>query len=164
MGKNVTIYLPDEVAQKMDKLPEVNWSEICRKAITEYVETRTQTDLTSVITRLKNESKTDYTKGKLVIYEDVAPKLSIQDLERTAEVIDIAVIIAGSYEPALVGDSKKLSPEEAQAMTIGNMRHSLRKFRRNLGAKVPDDFSDSYVEGAIAATKEIYKQVKSRSL
>jgi hypothetical protein len=40
VGKNVTIYLPDEVAQKMALLPEVNWSEICRQAITGYVETR----------------------------------------------------------------------------------------------------------------------------
>jgi len=164
MGKNVTIYLPDEVAQKMDKLPEVNWSEICRNAITDYIETRTQTDLTSIITRLKKESKTDYTKGKLVIYEDVAPKLSIQDLERTAQDIDRDTIIAESYETDLIDGSKKLSPEEAQAMTIGNMRHSLRKFKRTLGAKIPDDFSDSYVEGAITAIKEIYKQVKSRSL
>jgi hypothetical protein len=40
VGKNVTIYLPDEVAQRMVLLPEVNWSEICRQAITNYIEAR----------------------------------------------------------------------------------------------------------------------------
>ncbi len=164
MGKNVTIYLPDEVAQKMDKLPEVNWSEICRNAITDYIETRTQTDLTSIITRLKNESKTDYTKGKLVIYEDVAPKLPLKDLEHWASNVDIASIIGLSYNPGPFGHEPKLDLEEAKAIAIASMRRGLELFQHNLGAKVPKDFSDSYIEGAIAAFKEIYKRVKSRSL
>jgi len=33
MGKNLTIYLPNDVAKKMENFPEVNWSEICRKAV-----------------------------------------------------------------------------------------------------------------------------------
>lgn len=164
MGKNVTVYLPDEVAQKMETLPEVNWSEICRKAITDYIEARTETDLTSVISRLKNERKTDYTKGELAIYEDVAPKLSIQDLEYYASRVDENTIIGRSYEPDAIGGTRKLYPEEAKAIAIDNMRHALGVFKRKLGAKIPDNFSDSYVEGAITSIKEIYKQVKSRSL
>ena len=164
MGKNVTVYLPDEVAQKMDTLPEVNWSEICRNAITDYIQTRTQTDLTSIITRLRSEGKTDYTKGKLLIYEDVAPKLSIEDLEHTAKGVDRDTITARSYEPELIGGSKKLYPEEAKAIAIDNMRRFLHEFRHDFGAKVPNNFSDSYVEGAIAAIKEIFKRVESQSL
>ena len=40
MPKNVTVYMPDDVAAKMATLPEVNWSEICRQAITSYIEAR----------------------------------------------------------------------------------------------------------------------------
>lgn len=40
MPKNVTIYVPDELAKKMEELSEVNWSEVCRKAIAEYIKAR----------------------------------------------------------------------------------------------------------------------------
>lgn len=38
--KNLTISLPDELAKEMDKLPEVNWSELCRQCIHEYIQRR----------------------------------------------------------------------------------------------------------------------------
>jgi hypothetical protein len=37
---NVTISVPDELKAEMDKLSEVNWSEISRKAISEYIAQR----------------------------------------------------------------------------------------------------------------------------
>lgn len=37
---NVTISVPEKLKAEMDKLPEVSWSEICRKAITRYVNER----------------------------------------------------------------------------------------------------------------------------
>jgi len=161
MGKNVTIYLPDEVAQKMDKLPEVNWSEICRKAITDYIEARTQTDLTSVITRLKNESKTDYTKGRLIIYEEVAHKISLTDLERYGEQVDIISIVAHSYDPE---SQTKMGPQEAEAIAISNMERVLRYFKHDFQAKVPDIISQSYVEGALSALRDLYERVKKPSV
>jgi len=162
LGKNITIYLPDEVAQKMEKLPEVNWSEICRKAISDYIETRTQTDLTSIVARLKNERKTDYTKGEILIYEEIAPKLKLKDLEHYATSVDQAAIIAESRDP--FSSRPTMTLEQANAVAIVFMRNVLRKFKRTLGANVPDDFSDSYAEGAMSAIKELYERVKSRSL
>jgi len=38
--KNVTILIQDELAEKMRKFPEVNWSEVCRKAIDNYIKER----------------------------------------------------------------------------------------------------------------------------
>lgn len=37
---NVTISVPDELKAEMDTLSEVNWSEICRNAISKYIEQR----------------------------------------------------------------------------------------------------------------------------
>jgi hypothetical protein len=160
LGKNVTIYLPDETAQKMEKLSEVNWSEICRKAINDYIETRTQTDLSSIITRLKNEHKTDYTKGEILVYEEIAPKLSLKDLEHYATGVDTAAIIVESRDP-LTGKTK-ITPDQANAIAVTFMRNALRKFKRTLSANIPDDFSDSYAEGAVSAFKDIYLRVKSK--
>jgi predicted transcriptional regulator len=160
LGKNVTIYLPDETAQKMEKLSEVNWSEICRKAINDYIETRTQTDLSSIITRLKNERKTDYTKGEILVYEEIAPKLSLKDLEYYATGVDTAAIMVESRDP--LTSKAKITPDQANTIAITFMRNALRKFKRTLSVNIPDDFSDSYVEGATSAFKDIYQRVKSK--
>ena len=40
MVKNVTLSVGDEIAEKMKEYPEVNWSEIARKAIIEYITQR----------------------------------------------------------------------------------------------------------------------------
>lgn len=40
MPKSVSIYVPDELVGKMEKLPEVNWSEIARQSIEDYIEKR----------------------------------------------------------------------------------------------------------------------------
>lgn len=37
MGRNVTVYVPDDVAERMARFPEVNWSEVCRRAIVDYL-------------------------------------------------------------------------------------------------------------------------------
>jgi hypothetical protein len=40
MPKSISVYVPDDLVEKMDKLPEVNWSEIARQSIEEYIEKR----------------------------------------------------------------------------------------------------------------------------
>ena len=37
---NLTINVPDQLKAEMDTLSEVNWSEICRKAISRYIAQR----------------------------------------------------------------------------------------------------------------------------
>ena len=37
---NVTISVPEKLKAEMDKFPEVSWSEICRKAISQYISER----------------------------------------------------------------------------------------------------------------------------
>lgn len=44
MSKNMSIYIPAELAVKMNEFPEVNWSEIVRVSIEDYVLNRHQSD------------------------------------------------------------------------------------------------------------------------
>ncbi len=44
MPKSISIYIPDELADRMGKLPEVNWSEIARQCIENYIEQRKPTE------------------------------------------------------------------------------------------------------------------------
>lgn len=42
MPKNVTISISDELARKMDAMPEINWSEVCRQCISKYIDKRSE--------------------------------------------------------------------------------------------------------------------------
>jgi hypothetical protein len=63
MPKNVTISLPDELADAMAKLPEVNWSAVARDAIDNYVKMREKPDLAEVVQLLIKQRGSDYARG-----------------------------------------------------------------------------------------------------
>ncbi len=44
MPKNISIYIPDELLKRMNKFQEVNWSEIARDAIVDYLDGRIRID------------------------------------------------------------------------------------------------------------------------
>jgi hypothetical protein len=63
MTKNVTISLPDELADAMAKLPEVNWSAVARDAVENYVKMREKPDLAEVVQLLIKQRGSDYARG-----------------------------------------------------------------------------------------------------
>ena len=40
MTKNLTVSIPDDLKTEMDKYPEVNWSQVAKKAIETYIKER----------------------------------------------------------------------------------------------------------------------------
>lgn len=38
LPKNVTVSISDDLAEKMDEMKDINWSEVCRRAIAKYIE------------------------------------------------------------------------------------------------------------------------------
>lgn len=83
MGKNISIYISDELAEKMENLAEVNWSEVARKGIEDYVEARTHVNIAPILLRLKREKTELYNRG----YEygmDIAKEIEFLRLERFA--------------------------------------------------------------------------------
>ncbi len=87
MAKNVTIAIPNELNKKMDQLEEVNWSAVARKAIEEYLETRTHPELESIIQRLTKEKKEEYVKG-VKTATSIATTASYLDLNQVFEHYD----------------------------------------------------------------------------
>jgi len=161
MGKNVTIYLPDDVAEKMEKFPEVNWSEICRKAITDYIETRSQVDLGPIIERLKKERNLDYQKGQIFMYNEVIPKLSWGDVEVLRQRVDQKLL---QQKPPLLGE-EPIGQLAAEQSAIRNMHHYLTWFAEENQIKLPECTSlsfDSFYEGAVDALMDIYKRAKGK--
>jgi len=162
MGKNVTIYLPDDIAEKMEKFPEVNWSEICRKAIVDYVETRSQTDLGAIIERLKKERSEGYRKGQLFMYGEVIPKLSWEKIEFLRKRVDARLF---QEDPGMFGD-ERLGPVGAEHVAVQNMRFHLGRIAKELNVTIPKDLSfssdDSFYQGAIDALMDVYNRVKGK--
>ena len=152
MGKNLTIYLPDDVADKMEKFPEVNWSEICRKAVIDYINTRSQVDIAAILGRLKKERGQDYRQGQTFAYEKVIPKLSWRDFELHCPRFDAKVI---------VGFSEDITYEAAELEAISRVKRYLKYLaeeRKIVGA--PENPSDAFCQGFIAALMDLYKRVK----
>jgi hypothetical protein len=157
MAKNVTIYLPDDVAERMAKFAEVNWSEICRKAVIDYLDTRSHVDLASILEKLKNERNEDYKQGKILLYSKIASKL-------TWEIFQIwyprfsKKILTSMNELGEEG----LTPERAELAAVNEMRYWLRKFSKENNIDFPDDVSDAFCEGAIEAFLDIYKKARPK--
>lgn len=162
MGKNVTIYLPDDVAEKMESFPEVNWSEICRKAINDYIETRSHVDLGPIIERLKKERNDNYRKGQLFMYSEVIPKLSWEYIEFLRKRIDIKLL---QEEPGPLGE-EPLGPVGAEQVAIRNMSFHLAKWAEQNKVKLPEGLpplsADPFYQGAIDALMDVYKRAKSK--
>lgn len=159
MGKNVTIYLPDDVAERMEKFPEVNWSEICRRAIVDYIETRSQVDLGPIVERLKKESDELYRKGQVFMYSEVIPKLSWEDIEFMRKSVDAQLLLE---EASSTGEGP-LGHVGAEQLAIENMQFRLSRWAEQNNVKLPKLpalSADSFYKGAIDALMDVYKRVK----
>jgi hypothetical protein len=136
----------------MESFPEVNWSEICRKAVLDYINTRSQVDLAAILRRLKNERGQDYRQGQAFALEKVIPKLSWKDFELHCPRFDVKVI---------VGLSDGMTYEAAEREAIFRVQRYLKDLaeeKKILGA--PESPSDAFCEGFIAALMEVYNRAK----
>jgi len=155
----VTIYLSDEIAGKMEKYPEVNWSEICRKAVVDYVDTRSHMDIGPILEKLKTERNEAYKQGQILFYQ-VAPKMNLRDFEMWYPRVSTAIL--EGREGGLLGDSPSLSPEVAVYQATRGMERMMGGFCRDNNIPYPQDASDAFWEGAIAAFMNVYSKVKPK--
>jgi len=63
LPKNLTISIPDELADAMDKHQEVNWSAVARDSIENYVKMRERPDLAEVVQQLVKDRGAEFVKG-----------------------------------------------------------------------------------------------------
>ena len=157
--KNVTIYLSDEIAGKMEKYPEVNWSEICRKAVVDYVDTRSHIDIGPILEKLKSERNEAYKQGQILFYH-IAPKMNLRDFEIWYPRVSTAIL--EGREGGSFGDSPSLSPEVAALQATRGMAQMMGAFCRENNISYPSNASDSFWEGAIAAFMNVYTKVKPK--
>jgi hypothetical protein len=83
-GKNITVYLPQETAAKMDELKEVNWSQICKSAIESYIKARKSVNpaVGVKMAQMKQAEEADGYKFGCELASEVVSKLSYPELYR----------------------------------------------------------------------------------
>jgi len=79
MVKNLTLSIPDELAEKISSFQEVNWSAVARRCIERYVEARLTPELSGLMEKLREEKGQEYILGrKLAI--DITDELGYKGL------------------------------------------------------------------------------------
>jgi len=63
MGRNVTVQVGDELAGKMEKLPDVNWSEVVRGCLETYCRVRLNSDIEALAKKMKEQKEEAYSEG-----------------------------------------------------------------------------------------------------
>lgn len=152
MGRNVTIYIPDDMVELMDRLKEVNWSEVCRRAIAGYLATRSAPNIEAVLTRLKDERGQEYSRGYKLAAE----------LSRELPYRELARLVEGWEEKR---DELQSKPEEKGGMAI--LASVAREWRSYWRGAIPGpyrDASEDFIKGFENAVFELYKEVRGESL
>ncbi|GEM_PF-1034781 len=152
MGRNITVYLPEDIIGLMGKFPEVNWSEVCRKAILDYVNTRTTPNLEATVARLKSERTDEYGRGY---------KLGL-DLARELPYRELAKIVEGWEEK-----NSELMRFEAESSDIPQPISRAQEYRRYWRNVIPVPYRDGgkdFIEGFAQSLTEVYKETAGETL
>jgi len=141
----------------MEKFPEVNWSEVCRSAVIDYISTRSLNDFGETLAKLRTESMEDYNQGRLFFYK-LAPQMTLSDFEKWYPEINKKIIEKKiSPAPGLIFEREPYW-EAAELQAIREMRNKLREFCKSKKLEAPKRMSDAFCKGAIRAFMQVYRR------
>ena len=69
MPKNVTVQIGDDLLEKMDALPDVNWSQVVRKCIEKYCVARLNPNIEALIKKMKDQKGEAFANGQELALE-----------------------------------------------------------------------------------------------
>ena len=78
---NMTLSIPEDLFEEMNKIPEVKWSEVARDAISKYIQIRKTPDLGPVIEKLSASKNQQYQLG-YDFAKTIAQSHSYDDIEK----------------------------------------------------------------------------------
>lgn len=155
-AKNLTLYIPAEVAKKMDKLQEVNWSKIARDAIETYIEDRLQTSISpETLSRLRKEKGEEFANGKKYVTEEIIPKVTYKKLARFFERVNSNAIQAREYAAAMEGNI----PAEMLSLSPYFEEEALKLIKQFFG-KPLQDATEQFAKGALSVLDETWKKLE----
>ena len=78
----MTLSIDDELAEKMEEMKEVNWSQVARESFASYIATRKEPELSPIIKKLEKERSQQYAKGfdRAVTYASEKPYEDMEEI------------------------------------------------------------------------------------
>jgi len=162
MGRNVTVQVGDELAGKMEKLSDVNWSEVVRGCLETYCNVRLNSDIEALAKKMKEQKEEAYSEGykaalewfkqEDVTYKDVNAIFNeIADFESEfdREVEDKY----GSWESA--NDEDPLLGERYDKEEHRLWKGKVEEITKELSDAY--DITDAFIEGFKAALRKLLK-------
>jgi len=154
MGKNVTVQVGDDLAAKMEKLPDVNWSQVVRNCLQRYCGIRLNANIEALMQKMKVQKEEAYSegykaalewfKGEEIRYEDVNE--IFQELSKDkAEFYELTDWESIAEEE---GVFPLWEPKERHFWTM--------KIERLL--EEPHTISDAFIDGFEVALRELEKE------
>lgn len=152
-GKNVTIYVPDDLFRRMETLSDANWSEVCRRAIANYIDTRTNVNIEALVARLKEEKSREFVRGYRLAYE----------VSKEASYREIAGLVEGWEDIRDEITSLPLKDSSVDEEGAGALRNQewRRYWRKSIPLlhDTPLEINEEFVEGFVNGLYEIYQKV-----
>lgn len=156
-SKNLTLYIPADLAKKMEKLPEVNWSKIAQHAIESYVEDRLQSSIPSeTLIKLRKEKGQEFANGKKYAVERILPTIMYKKL---ADFFHRAQAEAESERRNYAAAHEM--PIEVLGLYQFYKEVSLRIIRWFFG-KLPEDTSEEFAKGVLSIIRETWKKLEEK--
>jgi hypothetical protein len=152
-AKNLTLYISAELAEKMEKLPEINWSQVAREAIQRYIDERLNSALPlEIVARLRKEMGDEFTSGKLLVTEKLVPIVSYRTLEAFfTKARDMEI-------KACEQDAKELGVDYADVNF--DLENSAVKIIKDYFPQIPRDASIRYCKGVFKVLNEVWEAIQ----
>lgn len=126
MPKNLTIAISDELAKEMETMPEINWSEVCRQAISNYIDEKKAKRKGELTRELET-----YLSPKLTQLEEEKERIKKAEIERFTKKWGEPDSVHPDIEPPYVNIFKTYAVEhEGQTLAeleISNSRLSAKR-------------------------------------
>jgi len=154
-AKNLTVYIPQDIANEMDRFPEVNWSKIAQEAIQTYIRNRLDTSLPfEAIKRLKKEKGEEFANGKRYAIEEIIPNTSYDELD--------------SFFRSINDEAERVRSDWAQAEGVPKVLFKLEPFYDKVAPEVTRRFfglkncTDEFIKGIIMVLEETWEKLKEQ--
>ena len=151
--KNLTLYISADLAEKMDTLKEVNWSQVARDAIQRYVDERLNSEISvDILNRLRREIGDELANGKKLALEELVPKVTYRNLENfftRAESIAIANSNAFAEEEGIDPSEAPYSLESAAVPLL-----------KDYFTEIPKEASNKFCKGVFLVLEELWNKIQ----
>jgi transcription elongation factor GreA-like protein len=151
--KNINTTISDEIAEKMEKFPDVNWSAVTRNCIEQYIKQRTSEGLEEALSKIEKMKGREFKKG----YEFVIQNSEAIGLAALEEIND------PYHDPDADEDAhehEKLLLDKILSRDIGDIilrydKHN--RYGKHIVENVRYKVSSSFREGMREAAKSLLR-------